>query len=57
MQQSYRRSTIGGEMDIASLQNRFGVHGILSFDSDQGLTRLNLARSEVQATMYLYWLI
>ena len=41
------------DMEIASLQNRFGIPGVLTFDSNQGLTRLNLTSPAVKATMYL----
>lgn len=40
-------------MDIASLEKRFGIPGVLSFDQDHGLNRLLVKTATVEATLYL----
>lgn len=40
-------------MQISELRDRFGRSGVLSFDTDRGLSRLHVRIPQAQATMYL----
>ena len=40
-------------MDVTALRQRFEIPGVLSFDEDRGLTRLQVSAPQCVATMYL----
>lgn len=40
-------------MDISALQSRFGIPGVLTFEEQNGLTRLQVNTPQAAATMYL----
>jgi glucose-6-phosphate 1-epimerase len=46
-------STLAIDMDIAQLNDHFGIAGVLSFDQHDGLVRANVSSPDARATVYL----